>query len=238
LADRQKLVQSARSLDASYNACASSPGATERELFGLRNQHMDFHLELAAGTRCPLLYEAIEKNQILIFNWFFDQLFGYPGLPNNWHGELAEALERNDSDAGDRAMRKHVRFRMDELLVRLEPYFNLNSSVWISFSKMRAGPATQLQALLTMPDSDSLLVMRILKTSPLQSIGHVLCLVPCAPTRCRRGGRRGSSQGICRGADYRWHWQAGHGKGDAAGKKRADRRSGSIGESACRDATD
>jgi DNA-binding GntR family transcriptional regulator len=127
MADRQKLVQSARSLDASYNACASSPGATERELFGLRNQHMDFHLELAAGARCPLLYEAIEKNQILIFNWFFDQLFGYPGLPNNWHGELAEVLERNDSDAADRAMRKHVRFRMDELLVRLEPYFNLNS---------------------------------------------------------------------------------------------------------------
>jgi DNA-binding GntR family transcriptional regulator len=88
---------------------------------------MDFHLELAAGTRCPLLYEAIEKNQILIFNWFFDQLFGYPGLPNNWHVDLATVLERTDTDEADRAMRKHVRFRMDELLVRLEPYFNLNS---------------------------------------------------------------------------------------------------------------
>jgi DNA-binding GntR family transcriptional regulator len=126
-ADRQKLLQSARNLDATYNTCAASPGATERQLFGLRNQHMDFHLELAAGTRCPLLYEAIEKNQILIFNWFFDQLFGYPGLPNNWHVDLATVLERTDPDEADRAMRKHVRFRMDELLVRLEPYFNLNS---------------------------------------------------------------------------------------------------------------
>ena len=127
MADRQKLVQSARSLDASYNACASSPGATERELFGLRNQHMDFHLELAAGARCPLLYEAIEKNQILIFNWFFDQLFGYPGLPNNWHGELAEVLGGMIPTRPIGQCATHVRFRMDELLVRLEPYFNLNS---------------------------------------------------------------------------------------------------------------
>jgi len=83
-------------------------------------------LELAAGTRCPFLYESIEKNQILIFNWFFDQLFGYPGLPNNWHVDLAKVLAQNDADAADRAMRAHVRFRMDELLIRLEPYFSIN----------------------------------------------------------------------------------------------------------------
>lgn len=126
LAERQKLIRSAESLDAAYNACATSPNATERQLFELRNQHMNFHLELAAGTRCPFLYEAIEKNQILIFNWFFDQLFGYPGLPNNWHVDLAKALAKNDPDEADRAMRRHVRFRMDELLIRLEPYFSIN----------------------------------------------------------------------------------------------------------------
>ena len=39
-------------------------------------------------------------------------------------------LERSgmDPEAADRAMRKHVRFRMDELLVRLEPYFSLNGA--------------------------------------------------------------------------------------------------------------
>jgi len=125
-ADRQKLIESAESLDAAYNTCAASPKASEQQLFDLRNQHMNFHLELAAGTRCPFLYEAIEKNQILIFNWFFDQLFGYPGLPNNWHVDLAGVLALNDPDAADRAMRQHVRFRMDELLIRLEPYFSIN----------------------------------------------------------------------------------------------------------------
>jgi len=29
-------------------------------------------------------------------------------------------------EAADRAMRRHVRFRMDELLVRLEPYYSLD----------------------------------------------------------------------------------------------------------------
>jgi DNA-binding GntR family transcriptional regulator len=128
VADRQKLVESADGLDAAYNACAETPTASETQLFDLRKQHMNFHLELAAGTRCPFLYEAIEKNQILIFSWFFDRLFGYPGLPNNWHGDLARILLNADPDAADRAMRKHVRFRMDELLVRLEPYFSLNGT--------------------------------------------------------------------------------------------------------------
>jgi len=125
-ADRQKLIESAESLDAAYATCAASLKATDKQLFDLRNQHMTFHLELAAGTRCPFLYEAIEKNQILIFNWFFDQLFGYPGLPNHWHVDLAKVLARNDPDEADRAMRQHVRFRMDELLIRLEPYFSIN----------------------------------------------------------------------------------------------------------------
>lgn len=126
MADRQALIESARSLDAAYKVCAASANASEQQLFELRNLHMEFHLQLAAGARCPFLYEAIEKNQILIFNWFFDRLFGYPGLPDNWHGELAAVLAKNDPEAADRAMRRHVRFRMDELLVRLEPYFSLN----------------------------------------------------------------------------------------------------------------
>jgi DNA-binding GntR family transcriptional regulator len=138
-ADRQRLIESAASLDAAYNACATSPSASERQLFELRNQHMNFHLELAAGARCPFLHEAIEKNQILIFNWFFDQLFGYPGLPNNWHGDLAQVLGQNDPEAADRAMRKHVRFRMDELLVRLEPYFSLNGK-HLSHAISRSSP--------------------------------------------------------------------------------------------------
>ena len=125
-ADRQEMLQAAADLDLAYKVCAGSTAASEQQLFNLRNQHMRFHLRLAECTRCPFLYEAIEKNQILIFNWFFDRLFGYPGLPDNWHVDLMQVLAQADPEAADRAMRKHVRCRMDELLVRLEPYFSLN----------------------------------------------------------------------------------------------------------------
>jgi DNA-binding GntR family transcriptional regulator len=124
--ERRDLIEAARRLDDAYKECAASANATEQQLYELRNLHMQFHLRVAAGARCPFLHEAIEKNQILIFNWFFDRLFGYPGLPDTWHGELAAVLAEYDVDAADRAMRRHVRFRMDELLVRLEPYFSLN----------------------------------------------------------------------------------------------------------------
>ncbi len=87
---------------------------------------MKFHRRVAQGAHCPFLSEAIEKNQILIFNWFLDRLFGYPGLPLHWHGELTRVLAATDPEAADQALRKHVRFRMDELLARLEPYYTLD----------------------------------------------------------------------------------------------------------------
>ena len=137
---RTALIEVARSLDAAYGVCAAASNASEQQLFDLRNQHMEFHLQLAAGAGCPFLYEAIEKNQILIFNWFFDRLFGYPGLPDNWHGDLAEILAGNDAEASDRAMRKHVRFRMAELLARLEPYFSLNGKQLANALTENLGP--------------------------------------------------------------------------------------------------
>jgi DNA-binding GntR family transcriptional regulator len=124
--ERQELLQLAQELDSAYEVCAALESAPEEQLFCLRSQHMRFHLRIAEGAKGPFLYEAVEKNQILIFNWLFDRLFGSPGLPDTWHTDLAKVLAQNDSEAADRAMRKHVRFRMDELLARLEPYFSLN----------------------------------------------------------------------------------------------------------------
>ena len=59
--DRRELTRSASRLDAAYKVCATSSGASEQQLFDLRNLHMKFHLRLAECARCPFLYEAIEK---------------------------------------------------------------------------------------------------------------------------------------------------------------------------------
>ncbi len=124
--DRNQLTVLAERLDAEYKTCAGSADASAQQLYELRDLHMKFHLRVAEGAHCPFLWQAIEKNQVLIFNWFLDHLFGYPGLPQHWHEELAKVLTAADPEAADRAMRKHVRFRMDELLVRLEPYYRLD----------------------------------------------------------------------------------------------------------------
>ena len=125
-ADRKELTVLAERLDDAYKKCAEYEEVSAQQLYELRDQHMKFHLTVAEGAHCPFLRRAIEKNQVLIFNWFLDLLFGYPGLPQDWHEELAKTLTGTDVEAADRAMRKHVRFRMDELLVRLEPYYSLD----------------------------------------------------------------------------------------------------------------
>jgi DNA-binding GntR family transcriptional regulator len=124
--DRKELTALAKRLDAAYKKCAECEEVSAQQLYELRGEHMKFHLTVAEGAHCPFLRRAIEKNQVLIFNWFLDLLFGYPGLPQNWHEELAGVLTGTDLEAADRAMRKHVRFRMDELLVKLEPYYSLD----------------------------------------------------------------------------------------------------------------
>ena len=124
--DRKELTALADRLDDAYKNCAEYDEVSAQQLYELRDQHMNFHLTVAEGAHCPFLRRSIEKNQVLIFNWFLDLLFGYPGLPQDWHAELAKVLTGTDVEAADRAMRKHVRFRMDELLVKLEPYYSLD----------------------------------------------------------------------------------------------------------------
>lgn len=95
-------------------------------LFDLRRDHMSFHLRVAEFSGCPMLCDILSKNQILTFNWFYDHLFGRRPLPPRWHGGLVAAIATRDPETADRAMRTHVRHRMDEVLERLEPFLDLN----------------------------------------------------------------------------------------------------------------
>ncbi len=67
-----------------------------------------------------MLIEAVERNQLLVFNWYYDQF--YVGLrnPPNWHEQLADALCGDSEDVADAAMRRHLETRLDELLRSLE----------------------------------------------------------------------------------------------------------------------
>lgn len=125
-----EIRQMAEELDAQYAAIAQetpfAPPAPEAEayrqrLFELHELHMRFHMRVAECTDCDELCRAIEKNQVLVFNWLYDTAFGNQAPPPGWHKELAQALTAGSVEGADAAMRRHTRYRMDELLQRVEP---------------------------------------------------------------------------------------------------------------------
>lgn len=124
--DKAEIFELARELDELEHRVSTIKEPMEDELYELRRRHMLFHMRIAELAECPFLCQLLSRNQILVFNWFYDRLFGRLALPERWHEQLAEALAQGDVEIADRAMRTHVRYRMDEVLQRLEPYFSLN----------------------------------------------------------------------------------------------------------------
>lgn len=125
--ERREIISLAAHVDALYEENAEHPEqSTEDSLHQLRIQHLNFHLRIADGSACPYLRQQIEKNQYLVFNSFYDKLFGARRLPANWHVSLAEAVASGNMEEADRATRKHVQHHLEEIMYRLEPYLSLD----------------------------------------------------------------------------------------------------------------
>jgi DNA-binding GntR family transcriptional regulator len=80
---------------------------------------MQFHLRISDLARCPGLYHAIEKEQVLIFSWLHDLAAHRYIQPERFHSMLAEALCSGDPQVADVAMRAHVRNGLPQVLERL-----------------------------------------------------------------------------------------------------------------------
>lgn len=112
-ASRQELLKMGYHLD---QLSASSAGSDEDFLYSVHTYHMRFHLRVAEIGGNSLLRGAIEREQVLVFNWFFDTAAQQPTLPPDFHSELAVALTGSTVDAADAAMRAHIRYGMDRIL--------------------------------------------------------------------------------------------------------------------------
>lgn len=110
---RQELIKMAYQLDKLY---ASSAGADEGYLYSVHTYHMGFHLRVAELGGNSLLRGAIEREQVLIFNWLFDNAAHQRNLPPNFHSDLAAALTRGTVEEADQAMRAHIRYGMERVL--------------------------------------------------------------------------------------------------------------------------
>jgi DNA-binding GntR family transcriptional regulator len=112
-AQRQRMLRMAARLDLAYQRLEAKPNATLDERARVEKEHLEFHFEIANGTGCKELVDAIERTRVLLFNWLISRMGEYSPLPEGWHTQLAEELASGDALRADAAMRTHVRFRRE-----------------------------------------------------------------------------------------------------------------------------
>ena len=115
---KQELLKMAYHLDQLY---ASSGGGDDDFLYSVHTYHMRFHLRVAEIGGNSLLRGAIEREQVLVFNWLFDTAAHQRSLPPHFHSELASALVGPSVEAADRVMRAHIRYGMDRIVEAMHP---------------------------------------------------------------------------------------------------------------------
>jgi DNA-binding GntR family transcriptional regulator len=116
--EKKELLASAHHIDELHKICAVGP-RDSRFLFTVNTYHMQFHLRITELARCPGLYQAIERAQVLIFSWLHDLAAHRFVQPEKFHTKLAEALCSGDPEIADAAMRAHVQNGIPQVLERL-----------------------------------------------------------------------------------------------------------------------
>jgi DNA-binding GntR family transcriptional regulator len=114
-AEKSELRRMGRRVDQLY--AASEKSQADREFsFSVNTYHLKLHLHIAECARCPVLRDAIEREQVLIFNWLYDTAVQRRSLGSDYHARLTDILARGTPDQADAAMRKHIRHGLQEVL--------------------------------------------------------------------------------------------------------------------------
>ena len=117
-AEKDVLNRMGREVDRLYAACEKAAGDREF-LFRVNTRHMELHLRIAECARCPPLRDAIEKEQVLIFNWLYDIAAERRELGADYHSMLTAALTTGSPAIAQTAMRQHIRRGLSEVLAGL-----------------------------------------------------------------------------------------------------------------------
>jgi DNA-binding GntR family transcriptional regulator len=134
--ERVELVEMARELDLMHESTTSSDAPDPAGLYQWRCAHMRFHTRIAECAHLPFLTQQIEKNQLLVFNWFYDhQLYGGRKLPARWHEQLACSLAEGSDELADAAIRKHLHNKLEELMFSLERFLLMDESHLLRWSE-------------------------------------------------------------------------------------------------------
>ena len=117
-AEKKELRQMGRRVDQLYAAGENSYGDREF-LFSVNTYHMKLHLRIAECARCPALRDAIEKEQVLIFNWLFDTAVERRELGSDYHARLTDTLAASSPEKAATAIRQHIQRGLREVLAGL-----------------------------------------------------------------------------------------------------------------------
>jgi DNA-binding GntR family transcriptional regulator len=118
--EKEPLLRAARHLDKLFAASAAE-SEDSHFLFSVHTYHMQFHMRIAEYGRSTRLLRAIEKEQVLVFNWLYDTAAHQRHLPTSFHLDLAKALCSGNIAEADKAMRSHIRYGLDHILKNLGP---------------------------------------------------------------------------------------------------------------------
>ena len=118
--ERLELRRMAEQLDTLYARAEASEQDTDF-LYVVHDNHLNLHMRIADYARCPELKEAIEKNHVLIYNWFYDVTARRRSLPPRFHRDLMQAITGDDPRAAEEAMRRHVQWGLETVLEVIGP---------------------------------------------------------------------------------------------------------------------
>ncbi|MGC8881310.1 MAG: GntR family transcriptional regulator [Bryobacteraceae bacterium] len=114
-AQKAEILRMAKKLDEYYTHWERLQKDSEFRL-AVRRYHVRFHLRIAEIGGSPLLRQAIEREQDLLFSWLSDTAAQVHPLPPRYHAGLAEELCSGDPLRADAAIRAHIRYALEELL--------------------------------------------------------------------------------------------------------------------------
>jgi DNA-binding GntR family transcriptional regulator len=143
--ERLELIEMGKQLDKKHESTTSPDEPDPKALYEWRSAHMRYHTRIAECTKLPFLASQIERNQLLVFNWFYDQqLYGGRKLPAHWHEQLAKSLGEGTEEEADAAMRGHLHNKLEELMLSLERFLLMDESHFLRWTSGGQQAANEL----------------------------------------------------------------------------------------------
>jgi GntR family transcriptional regulator, rspAB operon transcriptional repressor len=117
--EKRDVLRMGREVDRRYAQCETAE-ADRETLFAVNTYHMELHLRIAECARCGALRVAIEKEQVLVYNWLYDTVVQRRTLASDYHTELTTVLATGTPNQAAASMRKHIRRGLGQVLAKMD----------------------------------------------------------------------------------------------------------------------